>query len=189
VDRLWSSKQDPTFSIRFPDRIWSKTPSEAVATWPGWTASLASKYPDVKMELTQGTAAKRVYFTPQDGQLEAVLPAFQPGIVRYTARGSYGGNAQTTSGEFLVESLPTETVKPGDFKEIRALAQKTKGAWTWIAESDALAKKMVADPRFVPQMSEQKKSRQWRDLWGAFLLAALPLGVEAILRKRRTGRA
>ena len=189
VDRLWSSKQDPAFSIRFPDRIWSKTPSEAVATWPGWTASLASKYPDVKMELTQGTAEKRVYFTPQDGQLEAVLPAFQPGIVRYTARGSYGGNAQTTSGEFLVESLPTETVKPGDFKEIRALAQKTKGAWTWIAESEALAKKMVADPRFVPQMSEQKKSRQWRDLWGAFLLAALPLGVEAILRKRRTGRA
>jgi hypothetical protein len=141
------------------------------------------------MELTQGVAAKSVYFTPQDGQLEAVLPAFQPGIVRYRARGSYGGTTQETSGEFLVESLPTETAKPGDFKEIRALAQRTKGAWTWITESEALAKKMVADPRFVPQMSEQKKSRQWRDLWGAFLLAALPLGIEAILRKRRTGRA
>ena len=189
VDRLWSSKQDPSFSIRFPDRVWSKTPFQAVAAWPGWTASLASKYPEVRMELTQGVAAKSVYFTPQDGQLEAVLPAFQPGIVRYRARGSYGGTTQETSGEFLVESLPTETAKPGDFKEIRALAQRTKGAWTWITESEALAKKMVADPRFVPQMSEQKKSRQWRDLWGAFLLAALPLGIEAILRKRRTGRA
>jgi hypothetical protein len=189
VDRLWSSRQDPSFSIRLPDRILSKTPSQAVANWPGWTASLASKYPDVKMELTQGQKVQSVYFTPQDGQLEAALPAFQPGIVRYRARGSYGGSAQVTSGEFLVESLPTETAKPKDFKEIRSLVQKTKGAWTWVPESDALAQKMTDDPRFVPQMSEQKKSRQWRDLWGAFLLAALPLGAEAILRKRRTGRA
>jgi hypothetical protein len=121
--------------------------------------------------------------------LEAQLPPFQSGIVRYRAKGSYGGSNQEATGEFLVESAVAEATKPEDFKELRALAQKTKGAWTWITESNALAQKMTADPRFVPRMSEQKKSRQWRDLWGAFLLAALPLGMEAILRKRRTGRA
>ena len=189
VDRLWSSKQDRSFSIRFPDKIWALRPLPAVAVWPGWSASEGSTYPEVKMEYKQVNDLKSAHFTPKNGQLESILPGLKPGIVRYRAVGSYGGITKELSGEFQVESVPNESIRPSDFQELRALTQANQGEWAWISESQVLAQKMADDSRFLPQMSEQKKSRQWRDLWGAFLLAALPLGMEAILRKRRTGRA
>jgi hypothetical protein len=128
-------------------------------------------------------------FLPDGEALKTQLKALRPGLYPYRASGTFGGEKRTTQGQFEVLSAVLENERAADFSLVRKNTSRLGGAWCWLDETDSVAAALKSDSRFQPVLLEQKKSRQWRDFWWAYLIFGLSLGLEAVLRKRYFGRA
>lgn len=187
VDRLWSSNSGQTLTLRFDEPRWAGVPVTVEALWDGWTPESGATYP--KVELRWKEAKKSVYFLPKEGALNASIEVSQPGLYSFEAVGTYAGVKRTARGQWEFQSPRAENQPIYGYSVLRALALQSQGGWCWLDESDQAVDRLREDERFQPYLQEQKKSRRWRDFWVAFVLMAIPLGVEALLRKRWFGRA
>lgn len=188
LDRLWTVDGNQSLRIRFPEPVWSGTKLDLEAVWTGWTSARGVPYPQIALEI-EDKANQKYTFLPDGEALKAQINALRPGLYSYRAAGTFGGEKRTTQGQFEVLAPVLENERPADFSQVRNNTSRLGGAWCWLDETESLAAALKSDSRFQPVLLEQKKSRQWRDFWWAYLTFGLSLGLEAILRKRYFGRA
>lgn len=188
LDRLWTVDGKQSLRIRFPDPVWSGSKLDVEAVWSGWTPARGVAYPQIAIELQDQPIQKHT-FLPDGEALKTQINALRPGLYSFRASGIFGGEKRTTQGQFEVVVPVLENERAADFSLVRKNTSRLGGAWCWLDETDSLAAALKSDARFQPVLLEQKKSRQWRDFWWAYLIFGLSLGLEAILRKRNFGRA
>lgn len=188
LDRLWTVTGKQMLRIQFPETMWSGSKATVEAVWSGWTAAHTSSYPQIYLELN-GVDGQKSSFLPDGSALKTQIIPKEPGIYSYRAVGTFGGDKRVVSGQFEVLAPVLEKERASDYAMIRSLSSRLGGGWSWLDRTDDLVNQLKSDSRFDPVLMEQKKSRQWRDFWWAYLLFGLALGTESILRKRRFGRA
>ena len=188
LDRLWTVDGKQSLRIRFPDPVWSGAKVDLEAVWTGWTPGRGVVYPQITLQM-EDKGNQKYTFLPDGEALKTQLKALRPGLYPYRASGTFGGEKRTTQGQFEVLSAVLENERAADFSLVRKNTSRLGGAWCWLDETDSVAAALKSDSRFQPVLLEQKKSRQWRDFWWAYLIFGLSLGLEAVLRKRYFGRA
>ena len=188
LDRLWTVNGKQSLLIRFPDPVWSGAKLDLEAVWTGWTPARGVAYPQISLQI-EDKANQKYTFLPDGEALKTQLNALNPGLYSYRATGTFGGEKRIAQGQFEVLTPVLENERPADFSQVRKNTSRSGGAWCWLNETDSVAAALKSDSRFQPVLMEQKKSRQWRDFWWAYLIFGLSLGLEAILRKRYFGRA
>jgi hypothetical protein len=188
LDRLWTVNGNQSLLIRFPDPVWSGAKLDLEAVWTGWTPARGVAYPQISLQI-EDKANQKYTFLPDGEALKTQLNALNPGLYSYRATGTFGGEKRIAQGQFEVLTPVLENERPADFSQVRKNTSRSGGAWCWLNQTDSVAAALKSDSRFQPVLMEQKKSRQWRDFWWAYLIFGLSLGLEAILRKRYFGRA
>ena len=188
LDRLWTVDGKQSLRIRFPEPVWSGVKLDLEAVWTGWTPARGVEYPQITLQIEDQDLQKHS-FLPDGEALKTQLNVLRPGLYSYRASGTFGGEKRTTQGQFEVLRPVLENERPADFSLVRKNTSRLGGAWCWLDQTDSLAEALKSDSRFQPVFMEQKKSRQWRDFWWAYLIFGLSLGLEALLRKRYFGRA
>jgi len=188
LDRLWTVNGKQSLRIRFPDPMWSGAKLDLEAVWTGWTPARGVAYPQITLQI-EDKGNQKYTFLPDGEALKAQLNALRPGLYSYRASGTFGGEKRTIQGQFEVLAAVLENERAADFSSVRKNTSRLGGAWCWLDETESLVAELKSDSRFQPVLLEQKKSRQWRDFWWAYLIFGLSLGLEAILRKRHFGRA
>ncbi|MCB9047366.1 MAG: hypothetical protein H6550_14625 [Chitinophagales bacterium] len=173
------------FSVTLPKYIWSDQEAISFNAYLRNANGEAINEPEVKVSIRDSSGNEMPYTFERSGnayQLNIGIRA--GGTYAYTAHAVYNGNTYTSSGNFMVETIPLELMETGaDYAMLYSLAEYNNGAFFPSSKLSLVYDSIATNDNIKPIIETNIETVPLIDRKWFFLLILLFAVAEWLLRK------
>lgn len=185
ISFLSANANERPFQVSMPKHVWSDQEAVTLNAYLLNANNEQVNSPDVQLNISDSAGRKQNFTFERSGNAYRInIGVWAGGTYNYSAHCSYNGKDYTSSGSFVVESVPLELMETGaDYPLLYGMAKKYKGALVPAANVGALYDSITHNDGIKPVIESTTDTVplvDWK--WYFFLLLAFATA-EWLLRK------
>lgn len=174
-----------SFNVTLPKYVWNDQESISLNAYVRNANNELINDPEVNINITDSSGEKAAYtFERKGSSYQLNIGVRSGGSYTYTASVALNGKRQTTTGSFVVESIPLELMETGaDYNMLYGLATKNNGAFFTIDNIGSLKDSIANNQNITPVIETNLETVPLIDRKWFFFLILLFAVAEWLLRK------
>lgn len=185
ISFLSANANERPFQVSMPKHVWSDQEAVTLNAYLLNANNEQVNTPDVQLTITDSSGRKQAFTFERSGNAYRLnIGIWAGGTYSYSAHCTYNGKEYSSSGSFVIESVPLELMENGaDYPLLYGIAKKYKGSLVPAQNIGALYDSIVHNENIKPVIETDTDTVplvDWK--WYFFLLLAFATA-EWLLRK------